>query len=84
MARKRGKPRQKGGNRSQPETPSVAPLPAPDVAGATTFSLRTISVMVPVSAAAVIAIGLVLQFHGGNFGKSRCIQPGVVQRRLHT
>jgi predicted CXXCH cytochrome family protein len=70
LARKRGKSPNKGGNRSQPVAPANAAAPAPDAAGPKTFSLRMTLAMVAAAAAAVLAVGLLFQFHAGEFGKT--------------
>jgi Flp pilus assembly protein TadD len=67
LARNRGKPPKKSGSPSKPAAPSKARKPhAPGPA----LSLRTTLAMLAVAAAAVLAIGLVLQFRAGEFGKT--------------
>jgi predicted CXXCH cytochrome family protein len=72
LARNRGKPPKKSGNRGRPATPSDTPAPAPGVAGsrASAFSLRTLLAMVLAATAAVLAVGIILQFRGDGFGKA--------------
>jgi tetratricopeptide (TPR) repeat protein len=70
LARKRGKSPKKGGNRSQPVAPSSAPAPVPDAVGPRTLSLRMTLGMVAAAAAAVLAVGLLFQFHADEFGKT--------------
>jgi tetratricopeptide (TPR) repeat protein len=69
LARKRVKPPpKKSGSKDQSAAQSEAPVPHP--AGPKAFSLSTTLAMLVVAAAAVLAIGLILQFRGGEFGKT--------------
>ncbi len=70
MARKRGNSPKTGGSRGQPAAPSNAAAPVPDAAGPKTLSLRTTLAMVAAAAAVVLAVGLLFQFHAGEFGKT--------------
>jgi tetratricopeptide (TPR) repeat protein len=65
--RKRGKPPpEKSGSRDQPATRSETRTS--HVTGPKAFSLRTTLAMLAVAAAAVLAVGLILQFRAGEFG----------------
>jgi tetratricopeptide (TPR) repeat protein len=67
LARKRGKPpSKKSGSRVDPAVQSEAPTD--HVAKA--FSLRTTLAMLAAAAAAMLAVGLILQFHAGEFGRT--------------
>jgi Flp pilus assembly protein TadD len=68
LARKRGKPApKKSGSRHEPAPRSE--VATPDAARPKAFSRRATLGMVAVAAAAVLAIGLLFQFHAGEFGK---------------
>ncbi len=67
LARKRGKPPpKKSGSRDEPAPRSESP--ASPVARTKGFSLRATSAMLAAAAAAVLAIGLIVQFSAGEFG----------------
>jgi Flp pilus assembly protein TadD len=70
LARKRGKSPKKGASASPPAAPANAAAPVPDAAGPKTLSLRMTLAMVAAAAAAVLAVGVFLQFHAGEFGKT--------------
>jgi Flp pilus assembly protein TadD len=67
LARNRKKPLKKDGFPGKPAVPSEAP--APNVAGPGTFSRRAILIMVAAATVAVLAVGLVFEFLGGDLGK---------------
>lgn len=69
LARKRGKPPpKKSGSRDEPATRSeTATSP---VAGPKAFSLRTTLAMLAAAAAGTLAVGLILQFRAGEFGRT--------------
>src|ERR1700686_3079710 len=69
LARKRGKPPpSKSGSREDPATRSETPTSP--IAGPRAFSLRTTLAMLAVAAAAMLAVGLILQFRAGEFGRT--------------
>jgi Flp pilus assembly protein TadD len=70
LARNRGKPPKKSESRNQPGAPLEAERPTPNVAGPKAISLHVILAMAAVAATAVLAIGIILQFRAGEFGRT--------------
>jgi Flp pilus assembly protein TadD len=70
LARNRGKPPKRSENRGRPAAAPDIPKAGPSAAERKSFSLRSMLAMAGAAAVIVLAIGLVLQFRAGEYGKT--------------
>jgi Flp pilus assembly protein TadD/formate-dependent nitrite reductase cytochrome c552 subunit len=70
LARNRGKPPKKSGNRGRPTAASDTPKTGPSAAELKSISLRTMLAIAAAAAVVVLAIGLIFQFRAGEYGEN--------------